>query len=132
MKKLVALIAALLLGSLALAGCSSSGGSVQTVDAATWMTQSQQPGVVIVDVRTAGEYAQAHVDGATNIDVEAPTFDAEIAKLDKNATYVVYCHSGRRSGIATQKMADAGFAHVVNLDGGIADLQSAGATIVAS
>lgn len=132
MKKLVALLSALLLGSLALVGCSSSGGSVQTVDAAAWMTQSQQPGVVIVDVRTAGEYAQAHVDGATNIDVEAPTFDAEIAKLDKDATYVVYCHSGRRSGIATQKMGDAGFAHVVNLDGGIADLQSAGATIVAS
>ena len=67
-----------------------------------------------------------------NIDVEAPTFDAEIAKLDKNATYAVYCHSGRRSGLATDAMGKAGFTHVYNLTGGIADLQSAGGQVVTS
>ena len=122
--RLLVLLVLTLVGALTLSSCSSS--SVQAVSP----HDSQQQGVVIVDVRTPGEYAQGHVDGAINIDVEGGAFDQQIAKLDKNATYVVYCHSGRRSGLATDAMAKAGFTNVVNLQGGIADLQSAGASIV--
>lgn len=129
MKKLLVLLAALLGVSL-LAACGSSG-SVTTVDPQAFLSTAKQQGVVVVDVRTPSEYAAGHVDGAINIDVEGGAFDAEIAKLDKNATYAVYCHSGRRSGLATDAMAKAGFTHVYNLQGGIADLQSAGAQIVA-
>ncbi|MFN8146753.1 MAG: rhodanese-like domain-containing protein [Candidatus Nanopelagicales bacterium] len=128
MKKLLVLLAALLGVSL-LAACGSSG-SVTTVDPQAFLSTAKQQGVVVVDVRTPSEYAAGHVDGAINIDVEGGAFDAEIAKLDKNATYAVYCHSGRRSGLATDAMAKAGFTHVYNLQGGISDLQSAGATIV--
>jgi rhodanese-related sulfurtransferase len=118
-----------LFGALVLSGCSSS--SVQTVSPQDFLAQAAKAGVVVVDVRTAGEYAAGHVDGAINIDVEAPTFDAQIAQLDKAGTYAVYCHSGRRSGLATDAMGKAGFANVYNLQGGIADLQAAGAQIVA-
>ncbi|MFN8167423.1 MAG: rhodanese-like domain-containing protein [Candidatus Nanopelagicales bacterium] len=134
MKKIPALIAAVLglvLGSVLLTGCSSSG-SVTNVDAPTFLSTAKQPGVVVVDVRTAGEYAAGHIDGAINVDVESPSFDAQLAKLDKGATYAVYCHSGRRSGIATGKMGDAGFTTVYNLQGGISDLASAGGQVVAS
>lgn len=130
MKKLIALVA-VLFGVVLLAGCGSSS-TVQTVDPQTFLTTAKQAGVVVVDVRTPSEYAAGHVDGAINVDVEAPTFDAEIAKLDKNATYAVYCHSGRRSGIATDAMGKAGFTHVYNLQGGFADLANAGATVVTS
>lgn len=128
MKKLLVLLAALL-GITVLAGCGSSGG-VTTVDPQAFLSTAKQPGVVVVDVRTPQEYAAGHVDGAINIDVEGGSFDTEIAKLDKNATYAVYCHSGRRSGLATDAMGKAGFTHVYNLSGGIGDLQAAGATIV--
>ena len=134
MKKIPALLAALVgvvLGSILLTGCSSSG-TVTNVDAATFLTTAAQPGVVVVDVRTPAEYAAGHIDGAINLDVEAPTFDAQMTKLDKATTYAVYCHSGRRSGIATGKMGDAGFAKVYNLEGGISDLASAGGQVVAS
>lgn len=129
MKKLLVLIAALL-GATLLAGCGGSGGSVSTVDPQAFLSTAKGSGVVVVDVRTPSEYAAGHVDGAVNIDVEGATFDAQIAKLDKDATYAVYCHSGRRSGLATDAMAKAGFAHVYNLQGGIGDLQAAGASIV--
>ena len=129
MKKLLVLIAALL-GVTLLAGCGGSGGSVSTVDPQAFLSTAQQSGVVVVDVRTPSEYAAGHVDGAINVDVEGAAFDSEIAKLDKNATYAVYCHSGRRSGLATDAMAKAGFTHVYNLQGGIGDLQAAGASIV--
>jgi rhodanese-related sulfurtransferase len=133
-KKIPALLAALVglvLGSVLLTGCSSSG-AVTNVDASTFLTTAGQPGVVVVDVRTPAEYAAGHIDGAVNIDVESPSFDAQVAKLDKGTTYAVYCHSGRRSGIATGKMGEAGFTSVYNLEGGISDLASAGGTVVAS
>ncbi|MEY3278611.1 MAG: hypothetical protein RLZZ426_1097 [Actinomycetota bacterium] len=70
---------------------------------------------VVVDVRTAGEFAAGHVAGSLNIDAEASSFDTNIAQLDPNETYLVYCQSGRRSAIAAQKMTDAG---LTVLDGG--------------
>ena len=91
-----------------------------------------QPGVTVIDVRTPAEYAAGHVDGAVNVDVESPDFAEQLATLDKAGTYAVYCHSGRRSAMATDQMAQAGFTNVYNLSGGIGDLQAAGAQIVTS
>lgn len=132
MKRLVALLAVLLAGALLVSGCSSgsAGASVQTVDPQAFLTTASQPGTTVIDVRTPAEYAQGHVDGAVNIDVEGATFQADIAQLDKGGTYAVYCHSGRRSALATDAMGQAGFTNVYNLNGGIADLQAAGAPMV--
>jgi len=133
MKRLAALIALISLAvvaSLSLTSCSSGSGGVQTVGPQDWITQSQASGVTIVDVRTPAEYAAGHVQGAINVDVRAADFAQQLDKLDKNATYVVYCHSGNRSKQATDAMGAAGFTHVYNLQGGIADLQTAGAQIV--
>jgi len=134
MKKILVLLAAVL-GIALLAGCGSSsatGAGVQTVDPQTFLSTAAQSGVVTVDVRTPSEYAAGHLQGAVNIDVEDPSFDAKIATLDKNATYTVYCHSGRRSTLATDAMAKAGFTHVFNLSGGFQDLASAGGQVVTS
>ena len=120
-----------MLGSTALlAGCSSSGGSVENVSADQFLTASAEPGTVVVDVRTPGEYVAGHVDGAINVDVESPDFGTQIAALPKDTQYAVYCRSGRRSTVATDQMAEAGFTSLVNLEGGVADLQAAGAPIV--
>jgi rhodanese-related sulfurtransferase len=133
MRRLLVLLAALLGATALLAGCSSSTDSsaVSTVPPSEFVTAMAEPGTVIVDVRTPGEFAAGHVDGAVNIDVESADFGTQIAALPKETTYAVYCRSGRRSAIAADQMADAGFTSVVNLDGGVADLQTAGASIVA-
>lgn len=127
-----ALAALGLLGALALAGCGGSPGAVQTVDAQQFITVSAAAGATTIDVRTPQEFAQEHVANAVNIDVESPSFDTAIAALDHDGTYAVYCHSGRRSAMATDAMAAAGFTHVVNLDGGLADLAAAGAPLESS
>jgi 3-mercaptopyruvate sulfurtransferase SseA len=49
-----------------------------------------------------------HDDGAQLIDVQGSSFDADIAKLDRATTYVVYCRSGNRSATAATRMRDAG------------------------
>ena len=119
----------LLVSILALAGCSSSS-AVSTVNAQDFATTISDSNVVILDVRTPGEYAEGHIDGAINIDVESGTFESAIAGLDKSATYAVYCRSGRRSAIATDSMASLGFAKLYNLDGGTGAWMSAGQQLV--
>lgn len=78
----------------------------------------------IIDVRTSGEYGDGHLDGAVNIDVQSPSFAGEIAALDPDAEYVVYCRSGNRSATAVQAMKDAGFSDVTNA-GGLDDAAAA-------
>lgn len=117
--------------SALLVACSSTSDSAVTdVGAQDFVTSSSEPGTVVVDVRTPAEYAAGHVEGAVNIDVESSAFGAEIAALPTDTTYAVYCRSGRRSTLASDQMADAGFTSVINLEGGVADLQAAGASIV--
>ncbi|MDQ5962425.1 MAG: hypothetical protein QG653_232 [Patescibacteria group bacterium] len=77
------------------------------------------PSMVILDVRTPEEYAQGHLAGAINVNVESGTFDEEISKLDKNTSYFVYCRSGRRSAVAVSRMKDLSFSSTYNLLGGI-------------
>jgi rhodanese-related sulfurtransferase len=85
-------------------------------------------GRTVIDVRSPAEYGSGHVAGAVNIDVEADTFDAQIATLDKHEAYLVYCKSGRRSALAAQRMAEAGFTDIVDA-GGFESLAAAGATL---
>lgn len=71
-------------------------------------------GVKVVDVRTPAEFAAGHVPGAVNI-----PFD-EMAKrageLGPPATPVLlYCRSGRRSGIASEVLREKGFTRLYDL-----------------
>ena len=54
------------------------------------------------------------------------TSPTKISTLDKEASYLLYCRSGRRSAIAADEMAKAGFTDIVD-GGGMADLVAAGA-----
>lgn len=83
------------------------------------------PDEVVLDVRTPEEFAAGHVPDATNVNVEAADFADRLEGLDPDATYVVYCQSGRRSAIAADKMVQAGFTTVYDM-GGITDWQAAG------
>lgn len=132
MRRLVLHLGLLLGIAVLVTGCSSASTSAVTdVGAQEFVASSTEPGTVVVDVRTPAEYAAGHVQGAVNIDVESSTFGSEIAALPTDTTYAVYCRSGRRSAAASDQMAQAGFTSVINLEGGLADLQAAGAPVVA-
>ena len=110
-------ITSLVVGVLLLAGCGGSAATLQSAD--EFAKSAAKPGVVVLDVRTPGEFQSGHIWNAINIDVEGMTFNQEIAKLDKSKEYAVYCRSGRRSAIATEAMSKAGFKNLVELSGGI-------------
>lgn len=71
----------------------------------------------IIDVRTVDEFNAGHLEGAVNMDVEATTFAEQISTLDKAGNYVLYCHSGRRAGLALDQMTSAGFSNLTNAGG---------------
>jgi rhodanese-related sulfurtransferase len=125
MKKLIAVIGSILL----LAGCSSTS-SATDLSVTEFSSKVAEAGVITLDVRTPGEYAEGHLEGAQLIDFQSGNFENEISSLDKNATYAVYCRSGNRSGQAVKVMHDAGFHNVYNLNGGVIDWANAGLPLV--
>ncbi|MEK2646211.1 rhodanese-like domain-containing protein [Bdellovibrio sp. BCCA] len=72
---------------------------------------------VYLDVRTQKEYEQEHIPQAINIDVLKSSFKSEVAKLNHDDDYKVYCRSGKRSAQAISIMKDSGFKHLENLGG---------------
>ena len=78
-----------------------------------------QPNAVLIDVRSAGEFAGGKLRGARNIDIMSSTFVSQIKNLQKGKTYLIYCRSGNRSAQACEIMGEEGFENVKNLSGGI-------------
>ena len=78
----------------------------------------QEGKVALVDVRTAEEYAEGHIPGATNIDFYASDFLTLFeAAVPKDCPVAVYCRTGKRSAEASGKLVKAGYT-VYNLEGG--------------
>jgi phage shock protein E len=70
---------------------------------------------VLIDVRTVEEFAEGHLEGALNLNVEDGTLEQALAGLDPDASYQIYCRTGRRSALAYQIMTANGFADVKDL-----------------
>jgi phage shock protein E len=74
---------------------------------------------VILDVRTPGEFAEGHIDGAVNLDIQAPDFEKRLRALDRKRSYLVYCRTGNRSRRATVAMEALGFRSIFHMNEGI-------------
>jgi len=72
--------------------------------------------IILLDVRTEGEYNAEYIPGAINI----PLSDLEnrIDELDSSKAIIVYCKTGSRSRTASETLAQRGFI-VYNMEGGI-------------
>ena len=74
--------------------------------------------VRLIDVRTAEEYAQGHIPGAINIDVNSSDFAERCLKvLRSGETAALYCRSGRRSKNAANILSSR-WTSIIELDGG--------------
>ena len=113
-----------LLALLGLAACGQQG--YENADVNGFAAQIAAPDVVLLDVRTAKEFGEGHLQKAINIDVTQDGF-VEKAKsmLPIDKTIAVYCRSGKRSALAAGGLAKEGY-KVVNLKGGIKAWKEAG------
>ena len=121
MKKMIACF----LASIGLnAACAQAG--YENVDVKGFAALMEDPDVVVLDVRTADEFNEGHLDGAINIDQAQSDFLQKAkAALSTAKTIAVYCRSGRRSANAAGRLAAEGY-KAVNLKGGILAWKDAG------
>ena len=114
MKKFVRALVALTLTLATVVGLSAC--ATEKVDMASV--------AAVIDVRTPAEFTSGHLEGALNFDIQGMTFMEEIATLDPDATYLVYCRSGSRAAAAVDTMKSIGIDNVTNL-GSVNDALSA-------
>ena len=92
-------------------------GRLMTPEKAKALLASEE-GIVLLDVRTADEFADGHIPGALLLPYDAITASSA-AKLvpSKKAKIIVYCRSGRRSAIAARTLQNLGYESVADLGG---------------
>ena len=88
--------------------------------------RSGDPDFVLLDVRTPMEFHAERLEGAVLVDYLSPAFREEIAKLDREKTYLVYCRTGNRTIGALKVMRELGFRNVLHLASGITKWKEAG------
>lgn len=86
--------------------------------------------LVILDVRTPGEFARGYIRGAVNIDFWSQGFVDSVSKLDRKVIYLVYCASGVRSAGAMKKMRQLGFEKIYNMKGGMFSWRAIGFPVI--
>ena len=114
MKKVIAC----LLASLGLnTACAQA--SYENADVKGFAVLMNDPNVVVLDVRSAEEFKEGHIEGAVNIDQAQNNFiEKAKATIPIDKTIAVYCRGGRRSANAAGKLAAQGY-KCMNLKGGI-------------
>ena len=91
---------------------------ISMAEAADYM--SNHDGYVLLDVRTVEEFHEKHIPNAINVPNET-IGNSEIPELpDKEQVILVYCRSGNRSKLASQKLAELGYKNIIEI-GGIND-----------
>ena len=71
--------------------------------------------IVVLDVRTPEEFAAGHLKGAQNIDIRQQDAYSKLDKLNPKTTYLVYCRTNHRSGMAVDYMMQKGFKNVYQM-----------------
>ncbi len=90
--------------------------TISAADLRDHLSQGNRP--TILDVRTAAEFVrEGHVPGAVHLPLHRLV--EEIARLEREAEYIVVCRSGARSAEAQRILLRAGFGNVRNMAGGM-------------
>lgn len=110
------IVAAALIAVVGFLVLKPAGAGVKNIDAKELSTLAGE-GVIVLDVRTAGEYGAGHIPGAVNIPIDR--LSAEVGSLDSSKPVAVYCATGSRSSQALGVLQTAGFATVYHLAQGI-------------
>lgn len=113
------------MSAIQMSGCNDND-NIVSVSAPEFDTKIKTDSVQLLDVRTPQEYAEGHIEGALNINVQSDDFQQMAGKeLSKDSTILVYCRSGRRSMDAAGILTRLGY-RVINLKGGIIEWKEDG------
>ena len=91
---------------------------MSVTELADWLADPQRAKPVLLDVREPAEFDICRIAGSQLVPMG--TVPARLPELDPDAEIVVICHHGGRSAQVCMFLERQGFAHVVNLAGGVA------------
>lgn len=80
--------------------------------------------LTLVDVRSANEFANGHIEGAVNI--PAPDLRTDFRRLKKDRPIMLICGTGHRSSLGASLLRKRGFKDVRNVAGGMTGYAAAG------
>lgn len=129
MKQVIFLVN-LLLSVITISCNSTSAQQSQLLEPQELLDKIKKEEVHFVDVRTAIEFKQGHIEDAINIDFMASDFADQLKRLDANKPIVIYCRTGRRSGLSTGTLVEIGFKDIYDLKGGTINWQRQGFKLV--
>jgi len=102
--------------ALLLPGCGASDvAPIAPEELARRIAEGSAP--LVLDVRSRDEFAAGHVRGAVNVPHSELPHRLDELDVAADTEVVVYCQSGRRAGIASEALAEAGFERVMHLEG---------------
>lgn len=94
------------------------------------------PAIELIDVRSPAEFRQLHAPQSRNIPLGELDAAAYLRSRPSQAedspprTIYLTCQTGTRGATAAQKFRDAGYTHIVNVEGGMNAWHAAGANVV--
>ncbi len=92
--------------------------------------RAEQPGTILLDVRTRNEYVQGHIDGSTLVPLDQ--LSASLTQLAAvEAPIIVICHSGSRAHSAATALRRSGKTDVHVLGGGVSSWAGHGRKLAA-
>ncbi|NVN93331.1 MAG: rhodanese-like domain-containing protein [Desulfuromonadales bacterium] len=106
---------------LVLSGCATSINSADLLE-----KMQQQPGPLVIDVRSQGEFDRDHLPGAVHIPFYS--ISSELGKREdvKRRSVVVYCEHGPRAAFAGFMLHLSGYEQINTLEGQMRGWRSAG------
>lgn len=86
-------------------------------DAPVHKVETLSEHALIIDVRTPQEFQSGHVRGAINIPHTVIGLKMKGVTEEKDREILLYCHSGRRSGMALETLTKLGYTQAKNVGG---------------
>jgi phage shock protein E len=83
--------------------------------AAAFAAENGVTAPLIIDARTEAEWNEGHLEGAVLIPFDRIAQGITTYASDKNTEIVLYCRTGRRSGIALETLKKSGYTNLKNL-----------------
>lgn len=103
--------------------CSSASVALISPDAYVAQFMETNAEHLLIDVRTASEYASGHIEGSINIPVEE--IASRLSEIPTDIPLVIYCRSGNRSAQAAGILSRNNYSDIYDL-GGIISWTNAG------
>ena len=121
------LLSAFVIGLLAVSACADEIATI-TAEALHKTLEAKAEHPLVIDVREPAEFEASHIDGA----LLAPlaTVEENLAQIPKDREIVLVCRSGRRSGIAYERLAARGYTRMWNMTGGMVAWEKLGYPVV--